>query len=254
MITNTDMILKAIIVEDEQASRETLENYIAKYCPDVQVVATADSVETGLAAIQKHHPDLIFLDIEMPYGNGFDLLERVEDIDFETVFVTAYSNYAVKALNFSASYYILKPIDIDELIAAVNKVKASREKNENSVQSKILVENLQNIDKQNQKVVLPLIDGFEVVRVKDIIRCQSDDNFTIFYFRERKKQMICRSLKFYEELLADYDFLRVHKSHLINIQYVKKYVKGKGGQVIMADDSEVELSPNKKKEFLARFS
>ena len=121
-------MLKAIIVEDELASRETLTNYLNKYCPDVVVAGEAESVEKGLIAIREHKPDIVFLDVEMPYGNAFDLLEQVDEINFDTIFVTAYSHYAVKALNFSASYYILKPIDIDELIAAVEKVKENKAK------------------------------------------------------------------------------------------------------------------------------
>jgi two-component system, LytTR family, response regulator len=247
------MTLKAVIVDDEVASRATLANYIGKYCPDVVVAGFADSVKTGLQAIREHNPDILFLDVEMPFGNAFDLLEQAGEVSFETVFVTAFSHYAMKAVNFSASYYILKPIDIDELINAVEKIKISREKNKNSFHTKILIENLQTANKQLQKIVLPQMEGFEVIQVKDIIRCQANDNFTDFYFLNGRKTLICRTLKFYESILTDFDFLRVHKSHLINLQHVKKYLKGKGGQVVMADDSVVDVSPNKKQELLDRF-
>jgi two-component system LytT family response regulator len=243
-------MLKAIIVDDETASRETLANYLQKYCPEVELLALADSVKTGLVAIEKNEPDIVFLDVEMPFGNAFDLLEQVKEINFETVFVTAFSNYALKALNLSAAYYILKPIDIDELISAVQKIKISKERKNNNNHTQILIENIKTINGQLHKLVLPVLDGFEVVQVKDIIRCQANDNFTDFYFAGGKRMLICRTLKFYEQVLEEFGFMRIHKSHLINLQYVKKYRKGKTGQVIMSDDSELELSVNKKDDFL----
>jgi two-component system LytT family response regulator len=218
----------------------------------VEVSAMADSVKTGLVAIEKIEPDIVFLDVEMPFGNAFDLLEQVKEINFETVFVTAFSNYALKALNLSAAYYILKPIDIDELVAAVSKIKVSREKKNVSIHTQILIENIKTINGQLHKLVLPVLDGFEVVQVKDIIRCQANDNFTDFYFAGGKRMLICRTLKFYEQVLEEFGFMRVHKSHLINLQFVKKYRKGKTGQIIMSDDSDLELSINKKEEFLTK--
>ena len=246
-------MLKAILVDDEKASRETLRNYLNKYCPDVSVVAEAENIKQGLEVIQKQKPDVVFLDVEMPFGNAFDLLEQVEDVSFETVFVTAYSNYAMQALNFSAAYYILKPIDIDELIKSVEKIKENISKNNENIHTRILIENIKIENKQLQKVVLPLIDGFEVVRVNDILRCEAEDNFTRFYLTDGRKQLICRTLKFYENLLDDYDFVRVHKSHLVNIQHVIQYKKGKGGMLVMKDGKAVDVSPSKKQDLLARF-
>ncbi|MFB6343119.1 LytR/AlgR family response regulator transcription factor [Saccharicrinis sp. FJH62] len=245
--------LKAVIVEDEMASRETLSTYLDNYCPDVQVLAEADSIKNGLEIIKKHKPDVVFLDIEMPYGNAFDLLEQIPEINFEIVFVTAYSNYAIKALNLSASYYILKPVSIDELIKAIEKIKANKSNSELSIHSKILLDNIQEVNRPNHKIVLPTLNGFEIVHVRDIIRCQANDNFTEFYLKDKQKKLISRTLKFYEELLTDFDFVRVHKSHLINFQYVSKYIKGKGGQIEMADGSVVDVSVSKKAEFLDRF-
>jgi two-component system, LytTR family, response regulator len=250
------MKLKAVIIDDEEASRDTLKNYLTKYCPDVQVMALADSVKTGIKLIEEHHPDILFLDVEMPHGNAFDLLEQVKDPTFETVFVTAFSHYALKALNLSAAYYILKPVEIDELINAVNKIKIQKEQkdtNKDAFHTKILIENIQTANKQLQKIVLPMMEGFEVIQVKDVIRCEANDNFTDFSLTDGRKLMICRTLKFYEELLEEFDFFRIHKSHLINIQHVKKYLKGKGGQVVMSDSSTVDVSPNKKEDLLKRF-
>lgn len=247
------MNLKAIIVEDEEASRETLANYLNRYCPDVSLVATTESVKEGLVAINEHQPDIVFLDVEMPYGNGFDLLDQVKDITFATVFVTAFSNYAIKALNMSASYYILKPVDIDELILAIDKIKEEKQQDKHHFYSKILAENLNTMDKLEHKIVLPLMNGFEVIRVKEVIRIQANDNFSDFHMLDGSRKVICRTLKHYEDLLSDFNFLRVHKSHLVNLHYVRRYIKGKGGQLVMSDDSEVEVSQAKKKQLLDRF-
>lgn len=246
-------MLKAIIIEDEPASRATLKNYISKYCKQVHIAGEAESVKTGLEAIKKHKPDLVFLDVEMPYGNAFDLLDQVEEQTFETIFVTAYDHYAMKALNFSASYYILKPIDIDELVKAVEQVAGKQESKEHALRTKVLIDNIKIENKQLQKIILPLLDGFEVVTVKDIVHCKANDNFTEFYLLDGSKKMICRTLKFYDELLSDLDFVRVHKSHLINLQYVKRYKKGKGGLVIMNDGTAIDVSATRKSELLAKF-
>lgn len=245
--------LKAVIIDDEKASRESLSTYLTKYCPEVEILSLAESVKTGLEVIRKFKPELVFLDIEMPYGNAFDLLEQIDTIDFEIIFVTAYSNYAIKALNLSASYYLLKPVDIEDLIKAVQRVIEKRNNQSDTVNSMILVENIKIENKQLHQIVLPLIDGFEVIRVNEIVRCQANDNFTDFFLTNGQKRMISRTLKFYENLLNDYDFVRVHKSHLINIQHVNKYIKGKGGQVLMSSGETVDVSLNKKEAFLSRF-
>ncbi|MEO0472644.1 MAG: LytTR family DNA-binding domain-containing protein [Bacteroidota bacterium] len=246
-------MLKAIIVDDEMASRETLRNYLGKYCPNIEVADEAESVRTGLEKIRQHKPQLVFLDIEMPFGNAFDLLEQVEDINFETIFVTAYSHYAIKAFNFSAAYYLLKPIDIDELVAAVEKAEQAIEAKSNGLHTRILLENMHAMNQKNQKVVLPVLDGFEVVLVKDVLRCQANGNFTDFYLLDGTKKMICRSLKFYEDILTDLGFMRVHKSHLVNLEYITAYKKGKGGQLVMKGGDMVDVSPRRKQDLLERF-
>lgn len=247
------MKLKAVIIDDEQTSRDILEKYISKYCTDVEVLGFGENVETGIVSIKKHKPDVVFLDVEMPYGNAFDLLEQIEDISFETIFVTAFSNYAIKALNFSASYYILKPIDIDELVNAIEKIKTERKQNESVFHTKILIDNIKTSNKQLHKIILPLVDGFDVVQVKDIVRCEANDNFTNFYLQDGSKKTICRTLKHYEELLYEFSFMRVHRSHLINLDKIIKYNKGKGGYITLSNNDNVDISPNKKKAFLDRF-
>lgn len=245
--------MKAVIVDDEKTAREILSGYIHKYCEGVDLIGEAESVPNAVTLIKKVKPDLVFLDVEMPFGNAFDLLEELPNEGFETIFVTAYSNYAIRALNCSASYYLLKPVDIDELIAAVEKVREQRASQDSFSTTKILVENLQSLGAQQQKVVLPMMEGFEVVQAGDIIRCEANDNFTLFHLSDQRKILICRTLKFYENALAEVGFVRIHKSHLINIQHLKKYIKGKGGQAVMSDGSVVDVSPARKEELMKHF-
>jgi len=246
--------MRAVLVDDEKTAREVLEGYLKKYCSDVEIAGQAETVPQACELIRKVKPDLVFLDVEMPFGNAFDLLEELKDENFETIFITAYSNYAIRALNCSASYYLLKPVDIDELLAAVEKVKERLSDQDRFPSTRILLENLQAIGAQHQKVVLPMLEGFEVVQTGDIIHCEANDNFTLFHLADHRKILICRTLKFYETALSGAGFIRVHKSHLINPQHVKKYIKGKGGQVVLSDGSVVDVSPGKKEEFLKFFS
>jgi two-component system LytT family response regulator len=243
--------MKAVIVDDEKDSRQILANYLLKYCPDVEVMGFGESVATGLEAIRKFQPDVVFLDIEMPYGNGFDLLAKAGDITFETVFVTAFDNYAIQALNQSAAYYLLKPIDIDELIKAVDKIRKERGSDNYVQHAKVL---LNNIGKGGpQKIMLPTMEGFEIVNISTIIYCEAVDNFTRFHFETGQPLMICRTLKYFEDVLKEHRFMRIHRSHLINPDYVVRYSKGKGGSVTMKNDKELEVSPSKKEELLGLF-
>jgi two-component system LytT family response regulator len=187
----------------------------------------------------------------MPYGNGFDLLEQAGDHQFETVFVTAFGNYAIQALNQSASYYLLKPIDIDELVKAVEKIKTERTEDDYMQHARVLLANLKN--NGQQKIMLPTLEGFEIVPVADIIYGEAADNFTRFYFKEGQPLMICRTLKYFEDVLSAHGFLRIHRSYLINPSFVIRYSKGKGGYVTMKNNQELEVSANKKQEFLKLF-
>jgi two-component system, LytTR family, response regulator len=245
-------MIKAVIIDDEKDSRQILANYLTKYCPDVNVCGFGESVSTGLTAIQKHQPDIVFLDIEMPYGNGFDLLDKIGSVTFETIFVTAFDNYAIQALNQSAAYYLLKPIDIDELIKAVEKIKKERAEENYTQHAKVLQDNIRSTTQQ--KIMLPTMEGFEIVTISSILYCEAVDNFTRFYFDSEKAPiLICRTLKYFEDILREHRFLRTHRSYLINPDYVVRYSKGKGGSVTMKNNQELEISPNKKKEFLDLF-
>jgi len=245
---------KAIIIEDEEISREILRNYLASYCPNVEVMGEASNINDGEILIQKHNPDIVFLDIEMPFGNGFDLLEKLANITFEVIFITAFSDYAIKAINLSASAYLLKPIDIDELVAAVDKVQQKRIDNVENINTKILADNIKSISNREQKIVLPQMDGFEVVKIKSIVRAEASDNYTILYIEGGAKYTMSKTLKFYEGLLSDFGFLRTHKSHLLNLDHIVKYKKGKVGEAIMSDGSIVLVSASSKKELMNHFN
>lgn len=243
------MKLNAIIVEDEQTSRDILKNYLNKYCPNVSILGEAANVDEALVLIRKHDLDLVFLDVEMPYGNAFDLLDKVGDINFETVFVTAYNHYAIDALNAHASYYLMKPISIDELIKAVDYVTKIKTK-ENALQNQVLVPNTNGV---NGKLTIPQLDGFEVLNTSEILFCKADDNYTEIYLLNNKKKVVSKTLKYFEEALNNFSFARVHKSYLVNVNEVVKYLKGKGGSVVLSNGKEIMVSASKKADLLSYF-
>lgn len=243
------MKLTAIIVEDEETSRDILKNYLKKYCPNVSVLGEASNVDEALELINKYNLDLVFLDVEMPYGNAFDLLDKVENINFETVFVTAYNHYAMEALNAHASYYLMKPISIDELIKAVDYVSEIKTK-ENALQNQVLIPKNNGV---NGKITIPQQDGFEVLNTTDILYCKADDNYTEIYLNTNKKKVVSKTLKYFEDALNGANFARVHKSYLVNVNEVVKYVKGKGGSVVLSNGKEVMVSASKKSELLSYF-
>lgn len=243
------MKLNAIVVEDEETSREILKNYLKKYCPNVTVLGEAANVEEALVLIRNNDLDLVFLDVEMPYGNAFDLLDKVGDINFETVFVTAYNHYAIDALNAHVSYYLMKPISIDELIKAVDYVIEIKTK-EDVLQDQVLVPKTNGV---TGKITIPQLDGFEVINMSDILYCKADDNYTEIYLNTNKKKLVSKTLKYFEDALNNANFARVHKSYLVNVNEVVKYVKGKGGHVVLSNGKEVMVSASKKSDLLSYF-
>lgn len=243
------MKLNAIIVEDEETSRQILKNYLSKYCPNVSILGEAANVDEALILIRNKDLDLVFLDVEMPYGNAFDLLDKVGDIDFETVFVTAYNHYAIEALNAHASYYLMKPISIDELIKAVDYVADIKTK-EHALQDEVLVPKTNIV---NGKITIPQQNGFEVLNTSDILYCKADDNYTEIYLNNHKKKLVSKTLKYFEDALNSSSFARVHKSYLVNVNEVVKYIKGKGGSVVLSNGKEIMVSASKKSGLLSYF-
>lgn len=244
-------MIRAIIVDDESRGREFLKSLLVKYCGNVDVVAIEISAESGAEAIKKHKPDLVFLDIEMPGGNGFTLLEKTRDYNFDVIFTTAYSQYAITAIRFSALDYLLKPINSDELKTAVAKVE---DKLSSQTTSRKNVDTLlSNInEKTPKKIVLPNVHGAEYVALDEIVRCTADGNYTLVVLVSGKKILVAKTLKEYEELFAEENFCRIHHAHLVNLKHVKRYIKGEGGQVELSDGTSVEVSRRKKSEFLER--
>lgn len=243
------MKLTSIIVEDEETSREILRNYLKKYCPNVSIVGEASNVEEALVLIRNNSLDLVFLDVEMPYGNAFDLLDKVGDINFETIFVTAYNQYAMDALNAHASYYLMKPISIDELIKAVDYVTEIKTK-EDALQDQVLVPKTNSV---SGKITIPQLNGFEVINTSDILYCKADDNYTEIHLNTNKKKIVSKTLKYFEDILIDGSFARVHKSYLVNVNEVVKYVKGKGGSVVLSNGKEIMVSASRKSDLLSYF-
>lgn len=243
------MKLTSIIVEDEETSRQILKNYLQKYCPNITIVGEAANIDDALVLIRNNDLDVVFLDVEMPYGNAFDLLEKVGDINFETIFVTAYNHYAIDALNAHASYYLMKPISIDELIKAVDYVTDIKIK-ENALQDEVLVPKTSFI---SGKITIPQQSGFEVLNTSEIMYCKADDNYTEIYLSTNKRKIVSKTLKYFEEALSNSSFARVHKSYLVNVNEVVKYQKGKGGSVVLSNGKEIMVSASKKAGLLSYF-
>ncbi len=240
------MKLKALIVEDEQVSRDILRRYLTKYCPAVEVLGEAADVEQAYKKLQKLDVDLVFLDVEMPFGTAFDLLDKLPDRDFETVFVTAYEQYARDALNQQAAYYLLKPLEIDELINAVETVRQIREK---ELAISEVITPIETIT--SDRITIPTQSGFEVLTIDDIVYCMADNNYTHIHLKNDKK-LVSKTLKHFDDLLTDKGFCRIHKSYLINTAAVTAYNKGKGGSVQLGA-VELPVSPSKKLDLFRYF-
>lgn len=243
------MTLRALIIDDEKNNRENLNQLLTKYCPQVSIIGLAGSVDEAYQLIQKEDPDLIFLDIKMPEKNGFELLEMLPKINFEVIVVTAYDQYAIKAIKYCALDYLLKPINYLELIQAVNNASKSIHNKKENLQLKMLVENLRTQNKPD-KIALPSFDKVDFYKIEEIVRCESENNYTHFYLKSLSKITISKTLKEIEELLAFHDFIRVHQSHLINKNHIMSFLKHDGGYFVMADKSEIPISRNRKQEIL----
>ncbi len=246
-------MIKAILVDDEIHGLETLAIHLADYCPTVQILEKCSSAKKALDAIEKKKPDLVFLDIEMPVMNGFELLEQFENIPFSVIFTTSYDQYAIKAIRFSALDYLLKPVDPKELIAAVNKVERQKHPPTNE-QLSMLMDQLQHKDVRFTKIAIPTTEGFELVPAEQVVRCEADDNYTHLFLKDKSRIIASRTLKEIEEQLREFpSFLRVHHSYIVNLNEVIKYVRGEGGYLVMTDGSTVNVSRSRKEQLLKHF-
>jgi two-component system LytT family response regulator len=245
-------MIRAVIIDDEKLARDVIFNYLGEYCPDVEVISQASSVSSGLAAIRKALPDLVFLDIEMPDGNGFDLLRMFEKIDFKIIFVTAYSEYAMRAFRFSALDYLLKPVKIDELVEAVARVRSA---NLTGISPEIinsLLTNIRSSTPGQSTIVIPNIKGFEVLKVSEIIMCQADGYCTNLWLSGNRKVVSSKNLKHFNGLLEDQGFMRVHHSYLVNLGHVTGYARQ--GEITLTEGLKAFLGDSYKNDFVRRFS
>jgi len=244
-------MIKAVIIEDEKKSRDALSHLLVKYCSDVHITGSAESVKHGIEVVRTVKPELIFLDVMLPDGSGFDVLEKIRDLQFDVIFTTALEKFAIKAIKYSALDYLLKPIDVIELKTAVKKVEERKNilsgQNLNS-----LLENVKNADDNFSRITFPTGSAFEIVAVKEIIRCEASDNYTNVFLTGDRKFVVTGTLKHYEELLPEKDFVRVHHSHLINMNHVLRFLKEEGGFAVLSDGSKVEISRRKKEDFLKK--
>ena len=238
-------MIRAFIIDDEPYCCESLSILLEEYCPDVEVAGIFYDANDALIAIRNKEPDLIFLDVEMPKMNGFDMLKQLTTINFEIIFTTSYDQYALKAIRFSAIDYLLKPIDSDELQNSVQKV-VRRSQNPIAQQLEILMQKIQKPSAPISRIALPTMEGLQMIAVDTIISCESDSNYTTLRLKGNKKIVVSRNLKDIEELLEEYTFARVHRSYLVNLNEVEKFVKGEGGYLIMSDGATVDVSRNKK--------
>jgi two-component system, LytTR family, response regulator len=245
--------ITSVIIDDEPGNVVTLSELLKEYCPEVVLAGSAPDPLKGYELVTAVQPQLVFLDIEMPYGTAFDLLDKLSPVNFEVIFITAFNNYAVKAFKYAALDYILKPVNIKELQAAVQRVMTRlQEKNINQRITNLL-SNLKPENKGLQKIALPAGDGLYFEDVNNISHLSSEGNYTRVFIQGKKRELLSKSLKEYEDILPDTIFCRIHHSHIVNINYIKKYHKGRGGYVEMHDGSTIEVSSRKKNEFLERF-
>ena len=243
-------MIQALIIDDEADGRDTLKMAIEKYCPEISIQGIYASPEEGKAAIRSIKPDLVFLDVQMPHMSGFDLLQQLSPLSFEVIFVTAHDQYAIKAIRFSALDYLLKPVDIDDLIHAVKKAEDRLQHKSSGFQYQSVLNNIQFRAGKIEKLAVPSFEGIDFFNTDDIIYCQADGNYTTLFLKNKQTQLISRNLKDFESLLVESGFCRVHHSSLINMKHIQKYVKGEGGYVILTDNHHVDISRRKKEEFL----
>jgi two-component system, LytTR family, response regulator len=239
----------AVIIDDENKGRLALRQKIKDYCPDVEIIAEAENGEEGIQVIEEHKPQLVFLDIEMPKLNGFDMLNNLKDKNFHLIFTTAYDHYAIKAIKYSAFDYLLKPIDIEELKLCIEKIKTSKASIIKD-QVDLLQNNMKNTKLIFNKIAIPTLEGLCFYNIDELVTLEANSNYTNLFFIDGKKVLASKTLKDFEELLPNDTFFRPHHSHIINLKYMSKYIKGDGGQIELANGMMIDVSRRKKDEFL----
>lgn len=242
-------LLRTIIIDDEVLMRQTLEKLLREHCPNVKLVAQASSVASGIITINRHKPDLILLDIKMDDGTGFDLLKLLEPIDFKVIFITAYDEFAIKAIKFSALDYLLKPVEPEELVNAINKADKLVVKELNT-QLSVLADNMQSPNIPSKKIILKTFDNIHLVKIHDIIYCESEDNYTHFYLLDGSRILVSNTLKEYDEMLSEFGFFRVHKSFLINLSHIIRFEKAEGGSVVLTNNNVIPVATRKREHML----
>ncbi|MFH2143170.1 MAG: LytTR family DNA-binding domain-containing protein [Bacteroidota bacterium] len=246
-------MIKIVIIDDEETVISNITKILNLSCINAKIIGTASSVIEGVALLNSVKPDLLLLDIELSDGTGFELLEQLSNHSFKLIFVTAFHEFALKAFKFSAIDYIVKPINPDDLLQAIDKAARMNELENISLQMKVLADNMKKISTEPCKIVLKTTDTIHVVDVCKISHCESDRNYTIFHFTDKSKLMVSKTLKEYETILTENHFVRVHHSHLVNIRNIDKYEKGQGGYIIMKDGSSVPVAVRKKEALLQMF-
>jgi len=244
--------IRTILIDDEISCTETLEIELAMYCPQVEILTTCNAAADGLSKIVALKPDLVLLDIEMPWMNGFELLQQLNQINFEVIFVTAYDQFALKAFKFSAVDYLLKPIKKEDLMSAIDKVEQRIAKNLSTEHIEAMLSNIQFLHNEFQSIAIPTTDGIEFIPVDNIIYCASDNNYTYIHKIEGAPLLLSKTLKEVESMFDGHSFLRIHQSYLINLKHLRKYIRGSGGYVIMSDGKELQVSRAKKEELLTK--
>ncbi|MFY0482014.1 LytR/AlgR family response regulator transcription factor [Flavobacterium sp. PLA-1-15] len=243
-------MITALLIDDDQNLRNGMKGLLERYAPEIHILGEADSVKTGIEAIDKWKPQVVFLDIQLGDGTGFDILEQLAlkngKSSSHIVFITAHEQYAIKAFRFSALDFLLKPVDPEELQKVVEKIKNVLKQNDGYAHIDLLLENIRKKVDNFKRIALSTSDGIHLFEISDIIRCESEDNYTKFYIKNSKPIMISKTLKEYEEMLTEHGFERIHQSHLINLSYLKSYIKKDGGYVVMADNSNLPISQRKK--------
>ncbi len=245
-------MIRTVLVDDENNSIKVLQKLLQEYCPQVTVVGTADGVETGADVILFVRPDLVILDIEMAQGNAFDLLNQLQPLSFQVIFVTAFDNYALRAFKYSAVDYLLKPVNIRDLCTAVERVSDKFEEKSVIGRMTALLQNLSGVQQLDQKVAIPTLNGFLFITLREIIRLEAKASYTVIYLTNKEEIIATRSIKDYEDLLPEAFFCRIHSSHIINMQKIQKYQKGRGGYVTMEDNSTIEVASRRRDEFMQR--